>query len=75
MLSIFFAFMLGYMLYARESTMMLSVLMGSFLLILCGIIDDINPVKAKYKFIVQLVAASTIVIYGNLILNRIKKSA
>ena len=70
-LSIFFAFMLGYMLYARESTMMLSVLMGSFLLILCGIIDDINPVKAKYKFIVQLVAASTIVIYGNLILNEV----
>ena len=70
-LSIFFSFMLGYMLYARESTMMLSVLMGSFLLILCGIIDDINPVKAKYKFIVQLVAASTIVIYGNLILNEV----
>ena len=55
----------------RTSTMMLSVLMGSFLLILCGIIDDINPLKAKYKFIVQIIAASTIVIYGNLILNEI----
>ena len=70
-LAIFFSFMLGYMLYARTSTIMLSVLMGSFLIILCGIIDDINPVKAKYKFIVQIVAAATIVIYGNLILNEV----
>ncbi len=70
-LAIFFSFMLGYMLYARTSTMMLSVLMGSFLIILCGIIDDINPVKAKYKFIVQIVSAATVVIYGNIILNEI----
>ena len=70
-LAIFLSFMLGYMLYARESTMMLSVLMGSFLIILCGIIDDINPVKAKYKFIVQLISAATVCLYGNLILNEI----
>ena len=70
-LAIFLSFMLGYMLYARESTMMLSVLMGSFLIILCGIIDDINPLKAKYKFLVQLIAAATVCMYGNLILNEI----
>jgi len=70
-LAIFLAFMLGYMLYARESTMMLSVLMGGFLIILCGIIDDINPVKAKYKFLVQLISAATVCIYGNIILNEI----
>lgn len=70
-LAIFLSFMLGYMLYARESTMMLSVLMGSFLIILCGIFDDINPIKAKYKFIVQMISAATVVIYGNLILNEI----
>ena len=70
-LAIFLAFMLGYMLYARESTMMLSVLMGGFLIVLCGIVDDIKPVKAKYKFLVQLVSASIVCIYGNLILNEI----
>ena len=70
-LAIFLTFMLGYMLYARESTMMLSVLMGGFLVVLCGMIDDINPVKAKYKFLVQLVAAATVCIYGNLVLNEI----
>lgn len=70
-LAIFLAFMLGYMLYARENTMMLSVLMGSFLIVLCGMIDDINPIKARYKFIVQLVAAGTFVIYGKLALTDI----
>ena len=70
-LAIFFSFMLGYMLYARESTMMLSVLMGSFLIVLCGFIDDINPVKARYKFIVQLIASATVVIYGHLYLTDI----
>lgn len=70
-LAIFLTFMLGYMLYARESTMMLSVLMGGFLVVLCGMIDDINPLKAKYKFLVQLIAASTVCIYGNLVLNEI----
>ena len=70
-LSIFLSFMLGYMLYARESTMMLSVLIGSFFIILCGIFDDINPIKAKYKFIVQLISAATVCIYGNLVLTEI----
>ena len=32
-LAIFFSFMLGYMLYANQSLQMLSILMGSFLLI------------------------------------------
>ena len=70
-LAIFLAFMLGYMLYARESTVMLSILMGGFLIVLCGMIDDINPLRARYKFIVQLFAAATVCIYGNIILNEI----
>ena len=70
-LAIFLTFMLGYMLYARESTVMLSVLIGGFLIVLCGIVDDINPVKAKYKFIVQIIAAATVCIYGNLMLNEL----
>lgn len=68
-LAIFFSFMLGYMLYANQSLQMLSILMGSFLLIVFGMVDCINPVKAKYRFLVQLVAASIIVFYGNILLN------
>lgn len=69
--AIFLAFMLGYMLFAKESTIMLSVLMGSFLLILMGIVDSINPVKARYQLLIHLIAASIVVLYGGLVLNDI----
>lgn len=65
-LAIFLAFLLGYMLYGEISTQMLSILIGSFLLILVGIIDDIHSVKARYKLIVQIVAAAIVVLYGDL---------
>ena len=67
-LAIFFSFMLGYMLYANQSLQMLSILMGSFLLIVFGMVDCINPVKAKYRLLVQIIAASIIVFYGNIVL-------
>ena len=70
-LAIFFSFMLGYMLYANQSLQMLSILMGSFLLVIFGMVDCINPVKAKYRFVVQVVAASIIVFYGNIVLNEV----
>lgn len=70
-LAIFFSFMLGYMLYANQSLQMLSILMGSFLLVIFGMVDCINPVKAKYRLVVQLAAASIIVFYGNIVLNDI----
>ena len=70
-LAIFFSFMLGYMLYANQSLQMLSILMGSFLLVIFGMVDCINPVKAKYRFLVQVVAAAIIVFYGNIVLNEI----
>ena len=65
-LAIFLAFLLGYMLYGEISTQMLSILIGSFLLILVGIVDDIHSVKARYKLIVQIVAAAIVVLYGDL---------
>lgn len=68
-LAIFFSFMLGYMLYARSSIQMLSILMGSFLLIFMGIIDDINPLKAKYQLIFQIIAAAIVVFYGHISLD------
>lgn len=70
-LSIFFSFMLGYMLYARSSVQMLSILMGSFVVLLMGLIDDINPIKAKYQLVAQVIAAAIIVFYGNIRLDYI----
>ena len=70
-LAIFFAFLLGYMLYARSNVQMLSILMGSFLLILMGMIDDINPLKTRYQLLVQLLAAGIVTFYGGITLNYI----
>lgn len=68
-LAIFLSFMVGYMLFARENTMMLSILMASFLLVLVGFVDSINPVKAKYQLLTHIIAAMTVCIYGGLVLN------
>lgn len=67
--AVFFAFMLGYILFAQESTIMLSILMGSFLLIFMGTVDSINSLKARYQLIVQIIAAAIVCIYGGLVLN------
>ena len=67
-LSIFFGFLLGYMLFGEQSVVMNSILIASFVVILIGVFDDIKPLKASVKFIGQLVAACIIVFYGNIIL-------
>ena len=69
--AIFLSFMLGYILFAPQNTVMLSILMGSFLLILMGLADSINPIKARYQLIVHIIAAMIVCIYGNLVLNEV----
>lgn len=70
-LAIYLSFLLGYMLYGEISTQMISILIGSFLLILVGICDDVKPIKARYKLIVQILAACVVVFYGKLYFNEI----
>jgi UDP-GlcNAc:undecaprenyl-phosphate GlcNAc-1-phosphate transferase len=74
-LGIFLAFLLGYMLFAPKNDLMLSVLMGSFLIMLLGLFDDMTkcktPMPNKYKVIVQLVVAGIVVFYGGLKLSKI----
>ena len=65
-LSIFFAFLIGYILYGTISTQMLSVLIGGFIIIITGIIDDVKPMPARYKFLCQIIAALVVVLYGKL---------
>ncbi len=65
-LAIFLSFITGYIFFGELSTQMISILIGSFLIIVLGILDDINPIKARYKFIVQIIAASIVVLYGHI---------
>jgi len=70
-LAIFGAFLLGYMLFARTSNQMLSILIGGFIIVLTGLFDDIKPVPAKTKFILQIIAAAVVVFYGRIYLGRV----
>ena len=67
-LGIYLGFLLGYMLFGYESVQMNSILIGSIIIIMIGIIDDIHSIPARYKFLGQLVAASIVVLYGGMLL-------
>lgn len=66
-LAMFFAFLIGYMLFAPKTTQMLSVLIGSFVIVITGIIDDIKPLPVLPKLIGQIIAASIVAFYGNIV--------
>lgn len=68
---IFLSFLFGYMLFGDQSLQMNSILIGSFIIVLVGIVDDIHSIRASYKFLGQLVAASVVVFYGGILLNNI----
>ena len=70
-LGIYCGFLLGYILFGFESIQMNSILIGSFVVILIGIVDDIHSVPARYTFLGQLVAASVAVLYGGILLKDI----
>lgn len=70
-LGIFFGFLFGYMLFGVHSIQMNSILIGSFIIIVTGIIDDINPIRPRYKLLGQICAALSIIFYGHILLNEI----
>ena len=70
-LGIFLGFLFGYMLFGVQSVEMNSILIASFIIILYGIIDDIKTLNARYELIGQLLAALTIIFYGQILLTEI----
>ena len=70
-LGIFTGFLFGYMLFGVQNVQMNSILIGSFIIIIYGIIDDIKTLNAKYELLGQVLAASTIVFYGQILLTEI----
>ena len=68
-LGIYFGFLFGYMIFGVNSIQMNSVLIGSSIIIVTGIVDDIKPITAWQKLIGQISAALVIMIYGQILLN------
>lgn len=70
-IAIYGAFLVGYILYGDITTQMLSILIGSFIIFVLGMLDDIKPIRASYKFLVQIIAAIIVVVYGQVYFNEI----
>lgn len=70
-LAIFLGFLLGYMIFGTHSSTMNAILIGSFLIILVGVIDDISELGPLPKLVGQIAAASVVVFYGNIVLQDI----
>ena len=70
-LGIYGGFLFGYMLFGEQSIQMNAILIGSIVIVITGIIDDVRPIPAKYKLLGQLVGAAVIPFYGKIILQDI----
>ena len=70
-LGVFLAFMLSFMIFGDKNPKMNAILIGSFIIVLTSIIDDIKPIKSWQKLIGHIVGASVIVFYGHILLENI----
>ena len=70
-LGIYIGFIIGYLLFFEPDTLMNSILIGSFFVILTGIADDIKPISPKVKLGGQFIASLIVVIFGGVVLKEI----
>lgn len=65
-LGIFLAFFCAMLIFADFDQQLLSILLGATIIVVLGIFDDIMALGAKFKFIVQIIAAAIPVCLGGL---------
>ena len=70
-LAIYAGFLVGYMVFGEPTALMNSILIGSFILVLTGVIDDIKPLKPLPKFLGQTLACLVVILYGGIIIKDI----
>ena len=70
-LAIFAGFLFGYLIFGRQNDLMTSILIGSFIIVITGMIDDIKPLDAKIKLLGQLAATLVVVFHGQILLSSI----
>jgi UDP-GlcNAc:undecaprenyl-phosphate/decaprenyl-phosphate GlcNAc-1-phosphate transferase len=66
-LAIYVSFISGVLLLGIQNEYTLPIIIGSTLLFVVGVLDDIYTLSAKWKLIGQLVASLVIIYYGNLL--------
>lgn len=63
-LAIFLGFIISILIFGDITTQMKGILLGSVIIVVMGMIDDITPLRASLKFGVQIIAALIPVYYG-----------
>lgn len=70
-LSIFTAFLLGHVFFGYPHFQFKSILIGSIIIVISGVIDDKFDLSPKFKVLFQLAAASVVIFYGGVYLKSI----
>jgi UDP-GlcNAc:undecaprenyl-phosphate/decaprenyl-phosphate GlcNAc-1-phosphate transferase len=65
-LAIYIAFLAGFILLQPVNPYSTSIIIGSGIIVISGILDDIYELSAKLKLMAQIAAAAIIVLYGGL---------
>ena len=63
-LAIFLGFFVSVLAYAKIDMEMQGILIGAVIIVVLGIADDIHSLPAKFKFVVQIIAALCAVLHG-----------
>ena len=66
-LAIFFGFLLSSLIFVPMNQQLRGMLMGSVIIVVLGILDDIYALRAKLKLVVQIIAALVAVMTGSVI--------
>ncbi|MFZ7119650.1 MAG: MraY family glycosyltransferase [Eubacteriaceae bacterium] len=70
-LSIFAAFFLGHLLFGYPHFQFKAILLGSIIIVITGVVDDIFDLNPKMKILAQLLAATIVIFYGQLYLKTV----
>lgn len=63
-LAIFYGFVVSILCFANIDTALRGILIGSLVIVVLGIFDDIYNLNAMLKFIIQIIAALIVVLHG-----------
>ena len=63
-LAIFLGFMISVLIFGQIDGQMQGILLGAVLIVVLGVVDDMTPLRASFKFLVQIAAALIAVYHG-----------
>ena len=63
-LAIFLGFMVSILIFVPIDHQLQGILLGAVIIVVLGVVDDISPLRASFKFLVQIAAALVAVYHG-----------